>query len=261
MKYLNLIWDVIKISSVDKTELRDVIERKNYSKEVYKFFNDLKNEIGMNDYSRLDKYKKYIDFIFKAFENSFEYTGGKRIRFYHSIYVAFLSQKISDILEATEYEREIAILSALFHDIGKSHSIYNQKKNESYKEFELKYNIYHEKLGSEMVYDILKNDYSISTIEKISQTIIDKEYNEIYSKILHDADNMSELGRMEIYKSFYYNCLDGQNIDFTIDYWFNANSLKKIKKINTSQFDFTKKMMNEKLEIIHSIYNEYRDQK
>lgn len=261
MKDLNLLWNVIKESSEQKFEISNIIEyQKNIKNNfINDFFQEFQKEIGIFDYQKISKYQKYIDYIFAAFKNNFEYTGGKRIRFYHSMYVAFLSDKISDILQISEQDKEIAILSSLFHDIGKSNPIYLKKTNESFKEFEQKYNINHEKLGSEMVFDILKNDFSLNIIEKISNTIIDKEYNEVYSKILHDADNMSELGRMEIYKSFYYNCLDGKDIDFTIDYWFAGNSIKKIKKINSSKFDFTKDIMNEKLKVIFDIYNEFRN--
>jgi len=259
MKYLDLLWKIIKESSIKKMELADIFTKDYENSEVNSFFASLKSEVCFDEYNLIERYTKYIDYIYKAFENSFEYTGGKRIRFYHSMYVAILAKKLADKLEIIGADKEIAILSALFHDIGKSNKIYNKKGNDSFKEFEKKHNIDHEKLGSEMVFDILKNDLPISKIEKISNVIIDKNYDEISSKILHDADNMSELGRIEIYRSFYYNCLDGTDIDFTIKYWYDVNSIIKMKKINSSKINIAKDMMLEKIKIVFDIYDKYRN--
>ena len=63
-------------------EFGDIIEQNYKNNDVNLFFQNLKQEIGFNDYKCLSKYNKYIDFVYKAFENSFETTGGKRIRFF-----------------------------------------------------------------------------------------------------------------------------------------------------------------------------------
>ncbi len=258
MRYLNSVWDIIKSAVEKNLELGDIIKQDYKNNDVNQFFQSLQNEIGFNNYKDLSKYDKYIDFIYKAFENSFETTGGKRVRFFHSMYVATTAEKISNILQISESEKEIAVLASILHDIGKSHPIYRTKGISGYKEFEKEHNIDHEKIGAEMVFDILKNDFSVSKIETIANTIIDKEHNEIYSKILHDADNLSELGRMEIHKSFYYNASDKQDINTTIAYWYEENSAIKLKKINSSQIQIAKDMMMDRYKIIFDVYDQYK---
>ena len=147
MHYLNLVWNTIKIATEKNIEFSDIIEQNYKNNDANLFFQNLKQEIGFNDYKCLSKYNKYIDFVYKAFENSFETTGGKRIRFFHSMYVATTAEKLSNTLQISENEKEIAILASIFHDIGKSHPIYKTKGFDGYKDFEKKHNIDHEKIG------------------------------------------------------------------------------------------------------------------
>ena len=218
------------------------------------------SEIDIAELEEFSKYKKYIDFLNDSFKDCFEFSGGQNFRFYHSQNVAFLSNMIAKSLQLSDSDRELVIIASLFHDIGKSIECYKNVGAEGFDEIEKGLNIDHDEIGADMVKDILKDNFDDKFINTVSSTIRNKKSGTIYSNILYDADNMSELGEMEIFRAFYYNSCANKTLSNVVDFWFDTNrniKLSKIKKAKTG--NKTTKIMMKKFDFIDTCMNSIKD--
>ena len=66
------------------------------------------------------QYPNEIEILKSIFGESIEKAGGKGHRFYHQLRVANYCMKIADLRTLDEEKKNVLILSALFHDIGKA---------------------------------------------------------------------------------------------------------------------------------------------
>lgn len=205
------------------------------------FYINLMKEIELNDSVILTKYNKYINIIKEKFKDSFEINGGLQYRIHHSLYVLKIALQIMKAITISKEEENIVILACLFHDLGKSQAIYNNKRLESFKEFESLNNLLsHEESGALMIKEVLKDDFSQTIIEKICDAIADKKDTTLVSKILNDADDLAEFGLIEVYRLFYYSAYKNRNMKNTIYYWKYYNYFKKSNKVIKMNFLISK---------------------
>lgn len=187
----------------------------------------------------MEKYTKYIEFVKKSFENSFETSGGKGYRFYHSYKVANLGYKFAKQLKLSETEIDIVVLACLFHDIGKITRIQADGRLFGSHLYEKENNLErHEDISARMVKDILKDDYSQDVINKIASIIADDDQDDILANILHDSDHISELGNMGIVRICMYDTK--RSIEDIINYHINVDENKKLEKLATLKLDISK---------------------
>jgi putative nucleotidyltransferase with HDIG domain len=235
-------------SGVQKRESLEYIRNINKEKNIDLFFKEMFKEINIEYDPYFYKYKKYIQLITDKFRENFETKGGKSYRCYHTKLVTFLSKKIADKLSLDDYDKNIIILAALFHDIGKSYGIFKNVAESSFKEIEEKLNVKHEILSAKKAIDILNEDFNKDIIDIIVESIIDESKQTIYSQVMHEADDMAELGRMGIFRLFYYNSYCNKTLLDTKEYWLNVNREKKIKKVNRAILGVARNMMSERFE-------------
>ncbi len=236
------------------------IQKQNFRNEFFdEFFDNLLSEIDLSKIEEFLKYKKYINFLNDSFCDCFEFSGGQNFRFYHSQNVAFLSNTIAKNLGLNEKEREISIITALFHDIGKSAKYYKNVDAEGFAELEKRLNIDHDEIGADMVKEILRDDFNEEFINIVSSTIRKKKSGTIYANILYDADNMAELGEMEIFRSFYYNSCINETLSSVADFWFATNRTIKLSKVEkTKTGKKTKELMMKKFNFIDDCMNKIK---
>ena len=200
----------------------------------------------------MKKYNKYIEYVNNAFKNSFERAGGENYRFYHSLNVANTALQIAKSLNLTEKQIDIIVLAGLFHDIGKIERIQKNGLLEGSRRYETENNLErHENVSARMVYDILKNDFSIDTIDTIASIIQDDMQDNILANVLHDADNISELGYTNICRLFTYNY--NRSIEYTTDYYINEDKKKKEAKLPTLHFDISRQIAQERLDNTYDV--------
>ena len=253
MNDIEKLFEFIKVNALKHKTFGEIVEiQKNEPSNVFfdNFFKNILSEIDIINNKKFLKYKKYIDFLNDSFMDCFEFSGGQNFRFYHSQNVAFLSNLIAEILDLDEKDKELVIIASLFHDIGKSTKAYKNVGADGFKELEMRLGIDHDEIGADMVRDILKNDFDKDFINIVSKTIRNKESGTKYSNILYDADNMSELGEMEIFRSFYYNSCKNNALDDIFNFWNNTNKNVKLAKVNKAKCgEKIKNIMLEKFNI------------
>ena len=196
------------------------------------------------------------------FKNCFEASGGKQYRFYHSQNVAYLANIIAHNLNLSKEDRDIVITTALLHDIGKTDNRFKNVGLDGFEEIEQKFDIDHDDIGAKLVEMLLiPLSFDKKVINIIANTIRNKDSSDdIYSKIIFDADNMAELGEIEIFRTFYYNSIADRTLLETISYWFDCNKQIKLNKINNAKTgEKTKSLMMEKFNYIDDFMQKAKD--
>ena len=133
-----------------------------------------------------------------------------------------------------------------------------------FKEIEKELNINHDEIGAKLAEIFLAPlSFDKKTKNIIINTIKNKaSSDDIYSKIIFDADNMAELGEIEIFRGFYYNGIADRTLLQAIEYWFNYNREAKLNKINkTKTGENTKSLMMKKFNYIDDFMQKARDYK
>lgn len=260
------LFDLISKNAKQSKSLYQInkIQLKNKNEFIHTFFENILKEGELSNLADFAKHEKLIFLIKTMFKNSFEPAGGKQYRFYHSQNVAYLANIIAHNLNLSESDRDIIITTALLHDIGKTDIRFQQVGLGGFKEIEKELNINHDEIGAkfaEMLLTPLAFDKKVINI--ITNTIKNKEISDdIYSKIIFDADNMAELGEIQIFRTFYYHSFANQTMQEAIEYWFNFNRKAKLTKINkTKTEEKTKSLMMEKFNYIDNFIQKAKDYK
>ena len=260
------LFDLISKNAKQSKSLYQInkIQLKNKNEFIHTFFENILKEGELSNLPDFTKHEKLIFLIKTMFKNSFEPAGGKQYRFYHSQNVAYLANIIAHNLNLTESDRDIIITTALLHDIGKTDIRFQQVGLGGFKEIEKELNINHDDIGAkfaEMLLTSLAFDKKVINI--IANTIKNKEISDdIYSKIIFDADNMAELGEIGIFRNFYYNSIADLNLFGAINYWFEYDKIKKLNKINkTKTGENTKSLMMKKFNYIDDFMQKAKDYK
>lgn len=260
--YRNL-FEIIKSGATKKQNLFEIYNfQKNINDElINNFFENLMNEVDLSRYNKFNSYLKYINILDDKFKNCFEFSGGKKYRYFHSQNVAFLANQIADDMNINDYDRNIIILSSLFHDIGKSIDCFSNIGSNGFCGVEQELKINHEEISANMVKDILKNDFNTEIIEKIAYAINNELCDTLYAKVLFDADNMAELGEIGIFRMFYYTTCDGQSIDQMISFWESYDRIdKKTSKLNKTKLDISKKYIAERLNFMNNFILSFKNE-
>jgi putative nucleotidyltransferase with HDIG domain len=182
----------------------------------------------------MEKYKKYVDIIKDMFNNTKETAGGANFRFYHSYQVAHTANMLAKMLKLSEREVDIVTIAGLFHDSGKNNRISKEGYLYSSREEEEKFNLErHENISARIVERDLKDDFNADFIKVVQNIIIDDKQDNILTNVLNDADDLSEMGAMNLWKMFSYSAYNNRSIKDTIDYWNNTDYLRHLKKMKT----------------------------
>lgn len=250
-KSLINLFNLIEKSGKERKSIGEIIETSKSLNDDFidSFFQEIVDETNILNIKSFNEYHKYVDLLSEKFNDCFEYSGGKKFRFYHSQNVAILANKICETLKLNPKEKDVIILSALFHDIGKSVDILKNMGKEGFCDYEKRMKIRHEDIGADMVFEILKDDFSIDIVKKVSETIRNDESDIIYAKILHDADDVSEHGVINVFKMIYYSGCDNRDMKNMVEYWFkNVDEQKRKEKIlKRANFEISKDMVSKRL--------------
>jgi HD superfamily phosphodiesterase len=202
----------------------------------------------------MEKYEKYVDMINLMFNNTKEIAGGVNFRFYHSYQVAYTANMIAKTLNLSDREIDIVTIAGLFHDSGKSNRISEKGYLYTSREEEIDFKLErHEDISARIVAKELEDDFDEEFIKIAQNIIVNDEQDDILANILSDADNLSEMGAVNLWKMFLYSACNGRDIKGTIDYWINedyANHLRKKEK--KLKLDISKKLAEERINLTNN---------
>jgi len=210
----------------------------------------------------VEKYERELAVSREIFGEVFETAGGKGHRFFHQVRVANYCEKFADKFGIEGERKEILVLAGLFHDIGKTSRITEDGVLDGSQKAD-------EKLGShvskELVYKELCKYLGLIRDNKILEAIADiissKESTE--SKILCDADNLDELGFVNIWKMFTYAGACKVSLENSISYYFTEDRPRLLKKSEeVLYFDYSKLLARERIskvdDVLNALINESR---
>ncbi len=202
----------------------------------------------------MEKYRKYIDMVNAMFVGTKESAGGANFRFYHSYQVGYTANMLAKMLNLSDREIDIVTIAGLFHDSGKSNRIsekgYLYSSREEEEEFKLER---HEDVSARIVAKELSDDFDEEFIKTVQSIIVDDEQDNILANILGDADDLSEMGAMNLWKMFLYSAYDGRDVKGTIDYWIDEDHSNHLrKKENRLKLDISKKIAQERIDLTNN---------
>jgi uncharacterized protein len=169
-------------------------------------------------------------------------TREKGFIYYHGLRTAKLALTLRKYIfpEITQYD-DVIFVGALFHDIGKGVEP-------------------HEETGQVLVKHILK-EYCLEEELGMSSDIVRfhrdrKTHNDypIWVQLVQDADILEHQGTTEVWLNVAYSLYEEQSYDRAIEWWLkDEKSLAgRIKQRNKLNFDFSKKIWDEKILFVDS---------
>ncbi|MBU4502366.1 MAG: HD domain-containing protein [Nanoarchaeota archaeon] len=201
------------------------------------------------------KYKKEIGILKNIFGEATEMAGGKGHRFFHQLRVAHYCEGLAHKFNLNDERRNILVLSALFHDIGKAPRIREDGTLDGSQKAD-------EKQGSHMdrdhVLDLLNkylcNLHNENVLNKMADIISSQESEE--SKILCDADILDEVGLVNVWKMFTFGGAFKVNIEETIEYYFDEDRPRLLKKSEEIlHFDYSKELAKQRIQKTDDMLN------
>ena len=204
----------------------------------------------------LESFTREIEILESLFKNSFEQAGGKEHRFFHSVRVAQNCKKLAD--KENISNKKLFIISALFHDIGKAKRVESGGFLDGRQEVD-KIKGSHE--GYDLVLELLNEHigkfYSEQELKEAASYISDISLKE--SKLIKDADNLDEVGLVNIWKMFTYSGLNKVSIKETVDYYLKEDRGRLLKKIEEKMyFDSSKKIAKRRMEKVDEFLNDLK---
>ncbi|MBU1043893.1 MAG: HD domain-containing protein [Candidatus Omnitrophica bacterium] len=202
-----------------------------------------------------EKYSKEISILKDIFGNSIEKAGGKGHRFYHQLRVAHYCEKLANKVELPNDKLDNLILAALFHDIGKAPRIGedgaldgSHKADEKHGDHTDKNHVFY------LLKQYLGHLHDEKSLNLVSDIISSKEMEEY--KILSDADNLDEVGLINIWKMFTYGGAFNVDIQETIDYYFNEDRPRLLEKSSTRlYYEFSKELAKKRIQRVDDVLN------
>ena len=142
----------------------------------------------------------------------------------------------------------LLVLAGLFHDIGKSERIEQNGFLDGRQEADvLKGNHEDYTLVRELLQRYLADLQPDQDLDIVASYIAKNDTKE--SKLLKDADNLDEVGLVNVWKMFTYGGLKKISIKDTLDYYFEEDKPRLLKKIDAlMNFDISKQMASERVQ-------------
>ena len=207
----------------------------------------------------------YISKLRTLFENISEPGGGIGFRFWHGLrvmtYVKNFLNKYPDYFKKYKIDRDVAIIAALFHDVGKIKAT-NVNKVIDYGS---RGNLNHPKIGSEIIKKILGHkNLSNKKINKIAQVIAKHDTPEKHlpeSLLISDCDTLDNCGLLKLWRTITYADYQKRNVDRVWEYWEKENGFKKIEdEIQKISFSPIKKVAIKRLKKLNKVIKDMKQE-
>ena len=188
-----------------------------------------------------------------AFIKQEEQSGGMGYRYFHSVRVYNSCKRFLFLNEVKKLkpDEDVALIASLFHDIGRVKD--GRRLTTSIMPG-------HDELGGRMVKTILKGRVDKKIIDSVSELLLNyknEEYSSIEKDLVTYADNLDEIGGLDVWRMFTFEAYRKGSIDTKIDFWKRSEKLrfgkeyldkfkiKAIRKIAKRRIEFLDKFMEE----------------
>ncbi|MDP3093308.1 MAG: HD domain-containing protein [bacterium] len=192
----------------------------------------------------MENKEQVLNFFKEINYNSEDEKDGKNYRYYHPLRVLKLSERIikSEVLQE-KVSIGCTIILSLFHDIGKNKKLALEKR--LFLDEHDKNNIV---LFEEFIVPFIKNENDKDYVIKLIVDFSNKKFDLTESKIVHDADNLDEIGMLNFWRLAVYAGKHNQDIKEAIDYYFSFDRQDKIRKSGELFFKSSKNIAKERME-------------
>jgi len=190
------------------------------------------------------------------FSDVFEPAGGKGYRVLHARRVGNYIREFIDKNDefTSSSDKDVIIAAGILHDIGDLAKIKNKTIDYSIK-------LDHSIAGAEKIQEeLLKHKIDINKINLISEIVRNhhnynkKHTNEI--KLVQDADQIDELGLINVWQMFLFSANTERSFEKTLDYWKDEGLKRKKECVKNMNFDFSKIFARKRYELMIDFFQE-----
>lgn len=187
---------------------------------------------------------KLLSTYFKEINyNTEDDKDGKNYRYHHPLRVLKLAQKLAKLGGVIDkINKDCLFALALFHDIGK-----NEKLLKKHRLATKDHDINNILLFEKHVYKHIREPKTIKCLAEIVADFSKNEFKFPESRIIKDADNLDEIGILNLWRIGVYAGKHNQDIREAIDYYYNFDRQDKKRKMNKLFLASSKLIAQEKL--------------
>lgn len=180
------------------------------------------------------------------FSDYYEIAGGQNYRYRHLLTTRKLVLKLMQQpgIEDKDFDEKVVEISALFHDIGRKEDI-----NDGFLD-PMETHEGHDETGKEIIAEYVQDFADSEQLEKIER-VVGNHHSEaelVEGKIVQDADDLSNFGVNNLWRSIHYSSDYERTLQEAIDYFWNQQIDQYQEKIDQMYFDFTKQKAEQRLQ-------------
>lgn len=179
------------------------------------------------------------------FSDYYELAGGQNYRYRHLVTCHRIVGKLmqNSEIRRRDFDEEVVEVSALFHDIGRKKDIENgfldpMETHEG-----------HDETGREIVEEYVEDMVTREQLEKI-KNVIGNHHSEpetVEGKIVQDADDLSNIGVNNLWRSIHYSADHERTLSEAIEYYWNEHVDQYLELIGELNFNYSQLKAKERM--------------
>lgn len=206
---------------------------------------------------------EFIKIAKRLFSEIVDHGGGKGYRFDHHVRVMGYLERFLTFEEFKDKVKNLTplLVAALFHDVGLVKLLKGKKVQRYDRESVEEYAKFHAKVGAEIIGEYIGHLVSKEELTRIQEIIKNHDNyrtKDFEIKLLQDADNLDELGFLDVWRMFTFAAFNSRNLTDTLNYWFEENLPKKTKGLKLFHFPKVKKIAEKRIEKISKFMKEIK---
>ncbi len=197
---------------------------------------------------------KMVDIMRNIFIDREEDSGGLGYRFFHSYRVYKMCKVFLSMNEVSSKnpDEDVLLTVALFHDIGRSKS--SDKVMKAVMPG-------HDEESAKMLHKLLDGvvaDSVIKTTAGILHNYLDDNYKSIEKELLSYADDLDEIGALDVWRMFTFAAYNKRTAAKQLDYWKDKESKKYSGAwINRFRIESIKKIAEDRIRTLNDFMLEF----
>lgn len=201
--------------------------------------------------------QKLFSFFEKINYNFEDKVDGKNYRYFHAMRVLTLAQKIAKEEQlSAKIDVDLLWVLALFHDIGHNVKLMSQEQSDSNDKTS---DVHNADLFEKYIYPLINNDDLKTQLTKVIADFSQKEYKYLESRIVKDADDLDEIGILNVWRLGVYagkHHLDPQE---SIDYFYQHDLANKQTKVDKLFFQASQQIAEKRMSEMEGILADFRE--
>lgn len=204
----------------------------------------------------IDKKNLFL-FFQKINYNCEDENDGKNYRYFHALRVLTLAQKVMQEENlSSEVNSDSLWVLALFHDIGHNTKLLNEEQVNSNDKTK---DIHNSQLFEKYIYPLIDNKKLVQQLSTVIDDFSRKEYKNIESRIVKDADDLDEIGILNFWRMGIFAGKHNQDPQEVINFFYQHDLFDKRQKVDKLFFNFSKKIAEKRILEMNKIMDDFRD--